>query len=329
VDGNDALALSIARDGIDVNGECYGFTHLHWATHYDRVAVVSCLLGLGADPNNNAPHHFMTPLGDAAYVGRQEVVELLVEVGNAQLDKRDLWGSTALQYAAAGNDRLETAKYFVARGCTIDIQDNRGETALDLATQHNHATLIQFLASASRLTTINDYSSLRSLCAPASSPFLSLNIARQIRYTTILSARHARHIIDDPSDTTPIVPFLHRLALLPSADNRAPKTESQVFRRILDFVGTGFEYVEEEFEQQLVPTQQVAQILALTETIATLTVTNTSQTEMITTLTETIAALSETIEKQAAALAARSDGGGGSSSKRARSEWSGTANKRN
>jgi hypothetical protein len=54
----------------------------------------------------------------------------------------------------------------------------------------------------------------------------------------------------------------------------------------------------------------MAQIVALTETIATLTVTITLQTELITTLTETIAALSETIEKQDVALAARSDGGG-------------------
>jgi hypothetical protein len=164
------------------------------------------------------------------------VVELLVEVGNAQIDKQDDEGWTAL-HCAAWNGIPESAKYLVARGCSLIVQDNDGDTALDLATHRNHPSLAQFLASAFNLTTANDNTSLGSLCAP----FLSLNIARQLRYTTILAARHARHIIDDPDDaTTPIDPFLHRLALLPSVDNRAPKTESQVFRRVLTFVGTCF-----------------------------------------------------------------------------------------
>jgi ankyrin repeat protein len=178
-----------------------------------------------------------TPLGIAAYFGNQEVVE----VGNAQLEMEDYDGLTAL-HCAAQEDELEPAKYLVARGCSLTAQTNNGQTALDLATQHNHPQLVQFLtsASASNLTTTNDYSSLRSLCAPFSSPFLSLNIARQLRYTTILAARHARRIHDDLSLHTPLLPFLLRLALLPSADNRTPETESQVFRRVLTFVGTGF-----------------------------------------------------------------------------------------
>ena len=39
---------------------------------------------------------------------------------------------------------------------------------------------------------------------------------------------------------TPLLPFLLRLALLPSADNGSPKTESQLFRRVLTYVGSGF-----------------------------------------------------------------------------------------
>jgi hypothetical protein len=169
------------------------------------------------------------------------VVELLVEVGNAQLNKQDDYGYTALHNAARG-DHLETAKYLVARGCSLTVQKNDGDTALDVATDINYPQLVEFLTSASDLITTNDYSSLRPLCAPySSSPFLSLNVARQLRYITILAARHARRIHDDPSLHTPIDPFLLRIAPLPSADNRAPDTESQVFRRVLAFVGTGFD----------------------------------------------------------------------------------------
>jgi hypothetical protein len=162
-------------------------------------------------------------------------------VWNAQLDKQGSRGWTAL-HNAAHEDELETAKYLVARGCSLTVQNNDGKTALDRATEEDYPELTQFLTTAFNLVTNNDYSSLRTLCAPySSSPFLSLKIARQLRYTTILAARHARRIHDDPSLHTPLLPFLLRLALLPSADNRTPKTESQVFRRVLAFVGTGFD----------------------------------------------------------------------------------------
>jgi hypothetical protein len=137
--------------------------------------------------------------------------------------------------------RQETAKYLVARGCSLTIHDINGNTPLDIATIRNLTALAQFLTTASNLITTNDYSSLRSLCAPFTAPYLSRKIANSLRYTTILAARHARRIHDDPSLHTPIDPFLLRLALLPSADNRSPKTESQVFRHVLAFVGTGFD----------------------------------------------------------------------------------------
>jgi hypothetical protein len=238
--GNDYRALSIVRGGVDVNGEWGGSTHLVCASFCNRVAVVSCLLELGADADKTKPGH-QTPLGIAAHGEHQEVVELLVEVGNAQLNKQDSDGRTAL-HCAARLGKLVPAKYLVARGCSLTVQNNDGRTALDLATRRNYPELVQFLTSASNLITTNDYSSLRSLCAPYStSPFLSLNIARQLRYTPILAARRARRIHDDPSLHAPLLPFLLRLALLPSADNRSPQTEGQVFRRVLAFVGTGFD----------------------------------------------------------------------------------------
>ena len=239
--GDDELALSIVRGGVDVNGEWGGCTHLYWATHYNRVAVVSCLLELGADADKTTLGRY-SPLVFAALKGHQEVVELLVEVGNAQLNKQDGSGVTALHWAAI-TSKLEQAKYLVARGCSLTVRNISGDTALDLATQRNYPQLVQFLTTASNLVTNNDYFSLRTLCAPySSSPYLSLNIARQLRYTTILAARHARRIHDDPSLHSPLLPFLLRLALLPSADNRTPKTEGQVFRRVLSYVGSGFTY---------------------------------------------------------------------------------------
>ena len=97
-----------------MNGEWDGSTHLFNASCQYRVAVVSCLLELGADANKTTPER-MSPLVFAASNGRQEVVELLVEVGNAQLNKQDDDGYSALHRAALAS-QLVPAKYLVARG---------------------------------------------------------------------------------------------------------------------------------------------------------------------------------------------------------------------
>ena len=68
-----------------MNGGWGGRTHLYSASFGNRVDVVSCLLELGADADKTPPG-YSTALGGAAYEGYQEVVELLVEVGNAQLN---------------------------------------------------------------------------------------------------------------------------------------------------------------------------------------------------------------------------------------------------
>ena len=75
MDGDDATALSIVRGGVDVNGVWGGRTHLNWASRHNRVAVVSCLLELGADADKTAPGG-RTPLAIAAAYGYQQVVEL-------------------------------------------------------------------------------------------------------------------------------------------------------------------------------------------------------------------------------------------------------------
>jgi ankyrin repeat protein len=237
----------------------------------------------------------------------------LVEVGKAQLDMQDLNGWTALRNAARGG-RLESVKYLVAQGCTIDHQNPNGETALDIAViagrrDHpgcNHSGVVQFLTAASHLTAANDYLGLRALCTPYSSPFLSRKIAEiaaPLRYATILAARHARRLMDENGDAAPVLPLLRRIALVPSADNSSPSTESQVFGRIISFVGAGFDYVEVDGEQQVALAMRNAvshAVVPLQQDIAALTETNTA-------LTETNAALQQTIADLKAAL------GGGAS----------------
>jgi hypothetical protein len=212
MDGDDALAPSIVRGGVDVNGERGGTTHLWMASAYNRVAVVSCLLELGADADKTSDGD--APLCIAAYRGYQEVVELLVEVGNAQLNKQDSKGWTAL-HCAARLVKLVPAKYLVARGCSLTVQNNYGDTALDVATQRNYPQLVQFLTSASNLITTNDYYSLRSLCAPVTSPFLSRNIALSLRCTVMLCLKMVEKRGDAVTDCTLLSRiFQHEVGLI-------------------------------------------------------------------------------------------------------------------
>jgi ankyrin repeat protein len=92
--GDDATALSIVRGGVDVNGELDSWTHLYAASNYNRVAVVSCLLALGADANKVSTLFSATPLSIASRNGNQEVVKLLAEAGNTQINKQDFISSS-------------------------------------------------------------------------------------------------------------------------------------------------------------------------------------------------------------------------------------------
>jgi hypothetical protein len=233
---DETTSLSLLRAGVSPNGEYNDHTHLFLACMLVAVPIVSRLLELGADANKTTDYA-MTPLGIAA-IYNQEVLELLVVAGHAQVDKQDWRGRTALHYSA-NYGKLEPSKYLVACGCTVDIVDYQGHTPLNISEQHPEVA--QFLTSASSLITDNDYIALVSLCAPFTPPFLSLNIARQLRYSIILAVHHARRLIDAHGHAAPVLPFLRRLAAVPSADNSTPNTESQVFRRILTFVGTGFD----------------------------------------------------------------------------------------
>jgi hypothetical protein len=267
-DKDDGYALDIIRSGVDVNGEWNGSTHLYMATYCNLPSVVSYLLELGADADMTSAGSF-TCLQIAASSGAQKVVEILVEKGNALIDKIDSRGWTALHRAASENE-LEIAKYLLSRGCSLTVQDCDGRTALHVVTLLHLPQLVQLLTAASNLIANYDYIALASLCAPFSfSPYLSRKISNNLRYATILAVHHARRLIDEYGDAAPVFPLLRRLAVAPSADNSSPNTESQVFRRILSFVGAGFDYVEVDVEQQLAHMMRDA-LVPLQQEIATL-----------------------------------------------------------
>ncbi len=271
---NEANALSIARSGVDVNGVWDECTHLVWAIAEGLDDVTACLLEHGADVDMTVPGN-STPLGVAVDVGRQDMLEFLVEEWNAQLDVRTASGRAAL-YAAVVVGNLDSVKCLVSRGCTIDAQDDCGNTPLDCADQ-DHPELVQFLASASFLSTKKDYHGLIELCG-RSSPFLDRRFALCMRTTFMFCLVQTKKIQNGgdvaPSDYAGI-----------TLTSRIYDHEKDVVRHILPYVGAnqGAAYDQQVLHHKalLAISSQQQSNAELVQTIAELRQTNASQQQTI------------------------------------------------
>jgi uncharacterized protein len=170
--------------GADVNARAVdGSTPLFYAAEADRGAAVALLLERGADPNLPG-RNGVRPLAAAAYNGSPDSVELLLKHGadpNALDDagksamiyaaghayapvvalllqagvdpnRRYAHGLTALMWAAghdasAGVDDVgATIKTLLAHGAALDLKDDRGKTAADIARGLGHEEAVKLLA---------------------------------------------------------------------------------------------------------------------------------------------------------------------------------------
>jgi hypothetical protein len=109
-DGNEELALKLARAGGDVHLRGpLGETALHWAAFNGSHELVRLLIERGADVNAHV-RNGNTPLHQAAYRGHLQVVALLV-----------------------------------ASGATVDVINQNGFTSAEWARRNNHEGVYQYL----------------------------------------------------------------------------------------------------------------------------------------------------------------------------------------
>lgn len=83
-----------------------------------------------------------TPLHRAASKGNLEIVKLLTSYKNdLQIDKRDLYGNTAL-HLACEEDRQEEAMELLRFGASIELTNKERKTPLDLCNTYLHRLII-------------------------------------------------------------------------------------------------------------------------------------------------------------------------------------------
>ena len=112
-----------------------GKSALMCAAMYGHTAVISALLTAGADPNLQGDEEFDEGQTALMYIAssffaqnRSEVIQLLVENG-ADVNIQDDKGKTALHHAGRNSDAVRA---LIEAGSDIDILDNDGNTALML-----------------------------------------------------------------------------------------------------------------------------------------------------------------------------------------------------
>jgi ankyrin repeat protein len=152
-DGRIALAMknrdaatvrSLLKQRADVNApDVEGMTALHWAAHWDDLAVAKLLLRAGANAKA-ANRYGVTPLHEASTLGNVAMIEALLKAGadpNAAFGE----GETPLMTAArTGN--VDVVKMLLTFGANVNAREAwRGQTALMWAAGENHAAVVKLL----------------------------------------------------------------------------------------------------------------------------------------------------------------------------------------
>ena len=177
------LVRLLLERGADANARAIdGSTALFDAAEQDRGAAIALLLEGGADPNLPG-RKGVRPLAAAAFNGSTESVEKLLQFGadpnalddegksaivyaaahgyatvvvtllqaGVDVNRRYAHGLTALMWAAgydasAGVDDVDaTIKTLIEHGAALDLKDDRGKTAADIARDLGHERAAKLL----------------------------------------------------------------------------------------------------------------------------------------------------------------------------------------
>ena len=142
-----SLKILLQSGKVDINEKGYETraTALIVATISQSFESVNFLLQNGADVNLRDMFGF-TALHHAVYDRRIDLVKLIVEVGKANIEARDNFGTTAFIISSLKNS-LEVMKFLFGNNADINAQSKVGFSALFFASKHGFLNIVKFLIS--------------------------------------------------------------------------------------------------------------------------------------------------------------------------------------
>lgn len=167
-DDDDEIELS---EGLDINTRTYdeGLSPLHQAALMGRTEVVAALVAHPSCDVNIENHRGSTPLHKAASKNFPSIVKILLDSG-ANIDAVDSSERTALHWACFYG-HTEVARTLLNYGPTIEISDKTGLTAPDLASQRGNFQIQSFIETYESSSSSSTSSLDSSLNLPLSASF--------------------------------------------------------------------------------------------------------------------------------------------------------------
>nr|WP_253309278.1 ankyrin repeat domain-containing protein [Rickettsia endosymbiont of Ceutorhynchus assimilis] len=144
----DIIGFLLSK-GVSINDtDKQGYTPLHYAAWRGRLEIAELLVDKGASINTaDASTAGKKPIHVAAENNSKSIIEFLISKG-VNVDEADKNGWAPLHYAAKF-DQLEVAKFLIEKGANINAADTStiGEKPIHVAAENNSKNIIEFLIS--------------------------------------------------------------------------------------------------------------------------------------------------------------------------------------
>ena len=114
------------------------------AINENDLEKVKLIVQPGFDINQTEKEYGRTPLMEASNYGYLEIVQFLVDIRKADLNKAEDYGRTALMLASM-RGHLEIVQFLVQNYADLTQTDNYGQTALTIAYNYGYSGIIKYL----------------------------------------------------------------------------------------------------------------------------------------------------------------------------------------
>ncbi|KAM3085736.1 hypothetical protein ACMFMG_002801 [Clarireedia jacksonii] len=169
----ELVSMILKTETADLNvRNALGETPIHGACYRDTADVLKLLLQKDKEEGKStielADSHGWTPLHTACDIGKIDMVKTLLN-HYAKAGRRDLDGKTSLHIASAGGASEIVSLLLNYDETLLDLVDSESKTALHLAAEERHATVVQTLVDSGAKVDLSDSEGCTALILSCSS----------------------------------------------------------------------------------------------------------------------------------------------------------------